>query len=128
MCSNLHIVDHQYACLWLKVHAVSLLVVGPVVIVGIREGSLWLVDARGQPFVVPVNHPGLKARCLVAQDDSQAAKLLAERGILHATRTTLVADCWLLGGLPLQSCQIVLAGPWLQSHLSHVRSDSFVIG
>ena len=54
-------------------------------VVGIREGSLWLVDARGQPFVVPVNHPGLKARCLAAQGDSQAAKLLAERGMLHAS-------------------------------------------
>ncbi|KAL3133386.1 hypothetical protein ABBQ38_007254 [Trebouxia sp. C0009 RCD-2024] len=54
---------------------------GPVVIVGIREGSLWLVDARGQPFMVHVNHPGLKARCLVAQGDSPAAKLLAERDI-----------------------------------------------
>ena len=58
---------------------------GPVVVVGIREGSLWLVDARGQPFVVPVNHPGLKARCLAAQGDSVAAKALAERGILHAS-------------------------------------------
>ena len=48
--------------------------------VGIREGSLWLVDSHGQPFVVPVNHPGLKARCLSAQGDSQAARMLAERG------------------------------------------------
>lgn len=54
---------------------------GPVVVVGIREGSLWLVDAQGQPFVVPVNHPGLKARCLSAQGDSQAARLLAERDV-----------------------------------------------
>ena len=49
--------------------------------VGVREGSLWLVDSRGQPHTVPVNHPGLKARCLSAQGDSQAARLLAERGI-----------------------------------------------
>lgn len=75
---------------------------GPVVIVGIREGSLWLVDARGQPFVVPVNHPGLKARCLVAQGDSPAAKLLAERGTLHTTWPTLIADCSLLACLRLQ--------------------------
>ena len=76
-----------------QTHVVSVLVIGPVVIVGIREGSLWLVDARGQPFVVPVNHPGLKARCLVAQGDSPAAKLLAERGTLYPTRTTRTAYC-----------------------------------
>ena len=60
-------------------------------VVGIREGSLWLVDAKGQPFVVPVNHPGLKARCLSAQGDSVAAKALAERGILRASWTKLAA-------------------------------------
>ena len=77
-----------------QTHVVSVLVIGPVVIVGIREGSLWLVDARGQPFVVPVNHPGLKARCLVAQGDSPAAKLLAERGTLYPTWvTTRTAYC-----------------------------------
>lgn len=76
----------------------SALSAGPVVIVGIREGSLWLVDARGQPFMVHVNHPGLKARCLVAQGDSPAAKLLAERGGLH---TILIADCGLLACLRL---------------------------
>lgn len=54
---------------------------GPLVVVGIREGSLWLVDSHGQPFVVPVNHPGLKARCLSAQGDSQAARMLAERDV-----------------------------------------------
>ena len=60
-------------------------------VVGIREGSLWLVDSHGQPFVVPVNHPGLKARCLSAQGDSQAARMLAERG-------TSMVSCMLAHG------------------------------
>lgn len=60
-------------------------------VVGIREGSLWLVDAKGQPFMVPINHAGLKARCLAAQGNSLAAKALAERGMLHASRTDLTA-------------------------------------
>lgn len=70
---------------WLKrVVYTRVLSAGPVVVVGIREGSLWLVDAKGQPFMVPVNHAGLKARCLAAQGNSIAAKALAERGVLPA--------------------------------------------
>ena len=60
---------------------IGCIVAGPVTVVGIREGSLWLVDSAGHPFTIPVNHAGLKARCLSAQGDSQAARLLAERGL-----------------------------------------------
>ena len=75
-----------YICLFLAVDfeirtECGWLFAGPVTVVGIREGSLWLVDSGGHPFTVPVNHAGLKARCLSAQGDSQAARLLAERGI-----------------------------------------------
>lgn len=65
---------------------------GPVTVIGVREGSLWLVDSRGQPHTVPVNHPGLKARCLSAQGDSQAARLLAERGE-HASASSACVVC-----------------------------------
>ena len=82
---------------------------GPVVVVGIREGSLWLVNARGQPFVVPVNHPGLKARCLAAQGDTVAAKALAERGTLHAFQTQLAA---------LESCIVCMDNTQLISSTS----------
>lgn len=53
---------------------------GPVALVGMREGALWLVDARGLPFVVPMGHPGMRARALAAHGDGAAACLLAEHG------------------------------------------------
>ena len=60
--------------------AESMMCVGPVAVVGVREGSLWLVDARGQPFMLPISHPGLKARCMAAHGDPMAARLIAEQG------------------------------------------------
>ena len=88
---------------------------GPVVVVGIREGSLWLVDAQGQPFVVPVNHPGLKARCLSAQGDSQAARLLAERGLSCCLCGALMAFLYSCQAMPRNSMHLHCIVIWLSS-------------
>ena len=53
---------------------------GPARLVGVREGALWLLDARGLPFVIPLSHPGLKARALAAQGQPAAARAVAEQG------------------------------------------------
>ena len=53
---------------------------GPVRLVGVREGALWLLDARGLPFVIPISHPGLKARALAAQGQPAAARAVAKQG------------------------------------------------
>ena len=53
---------------------------GPVRLVGVREGALWLLDPRGLPFVIPLSHPGLKARALAAQGQPAAACAVAEQG------------------------------------------------
>ena len=52
---------------------------GPVAIGGIRDGVLWLIDARGQPFMIPLLHAGLRARLAAAQGDAAAARATAER-------------------------------------------------
>lgn len=53
---------------------------GPVAIAGIREGILWLIDAKGSPFMVPLSHPGIRARAAAAQGDAEAAAAIAESG------------------------------------------------
>lgn len=63
--------------------AESMMCVGPIAVIGVREGSLWLVDPRGQPFMLPISHPGLKARCMAAHGDPMAARLIAEQGGLR---------------------------------------------
>ena len=54
---------------------------GPAVVAGIREGALWLLTARGQPWVLPLRHAALRARCLAAAGDMAAARAVAERGV-----------------------------------------------
>ncbi|KAK9819592.1 hypothetical protein WJX72_000101 [[Myrmecia] bisecta] len=61
--------------------AESMRCAGPVVVIGMREGGMWLVDSRGQPFVIPVLHAGLRARCLAAHGDLTGARAVAERGL-----------------------------------------------
>lgn len=53
---------------------------GPVVVAGVREGSLWLLDSRGQPFVISLAAAGLRARMLAAAGAGAAARAVAERG------------------------------------------------
>ncbi len=53
---------------------------GPVAVAGIREGMLWLIDARGVPFLIPLTHPGLRARIAAAQGDVAGAVAFAHQG------------------------------------------------
>ena len=53
---------------------------GPVAVAGIREGNLWLIDARGTPFLIPLTHPGLRARIAAAQGDAAGAVAFAQQG------------------------------------------------
>ena len=57
---------------------------GPVRLLGVREGALWLLDPRGLPFVIPLSHPGLKARALAAQGQPAAACAVAQQGVCFA--------------------------------------------
>lgn len=57
---------------------------GPAVCAGVREGVLWLLDARGQPFVLPTSHAGLRARSLALADAPALARSVAEQGAYHA--------------------------------------------
>lgn len=59
---------------------------GPVVVVGVRDGNLWLADARGQPFIISLQHPGLKARCLAAAGDLGRAVVIAHNGACFGLR------------------------------------------
>ncbi|KAK9807986.1 hypothetical protein WJX73_010745 [Symbiochloris irregularis] len=54
---------------------------GPVALIGMREGALWLVDARGLPFIIPMSHPGMRARSMAAHGDAAGACFLAEQGL-----------------------------------------------
>lgn len=69
---------------------------GPVAIAGIREGILWLIDAQGSPFMIPLSHPGIRARAAAAQGDAESAAAIAESSKSCSARNR----AWL--GLPLQ--------------------------
>ncbi len=49
------------------------------------EALVLLQDALGQPFLVPLTQPGLRARTKAARNDLAAARAAAEKG----TCTTL---------------------------------------
>ncbi|VFQ82219.1 unnamed protein product [Cuscuta campestris] len=47
--------------------------VGPLVIVGVRDGVLWLVDRYMCAHAIFLNHPGIRCRCLAAYRDAVSA-------------------------------------------------------
>ena len=53
---------------------------GPCGLGGVQDGVLWLVDGRGQPFAVPLDHAGLRARISAAEGDLKAARAIADAG------------------------------------------------
>ena len=57
---------------------------GPAIVLGVRDGNLWLADDVGQPFVVPLTHPGLRARTKTARNDLAGAVATAEKGVPSA--------------------------------------------
>lgn len=57
---------------------------GPVTLAGVRHSYLWLADAFGRPFLVPLRHPGLRLRCLAARGELTTARTIAERGLSPA--------------------------------------------
>lgn len=57
---------------------------GAVTLAGVRHSYLWLADAFGRPFLVPLRHPGLRFRCLAARGELTTARTIAERGLAQA--------------------------------------------
>jgi hypothetical protein len=60
---------------------------------GVREGVLWLIDARGQPFVLPVSHAGLRARALALAGAPILARSIAEQGAKTVLRIACSCAC-----------------------------------
>lgn len=54
---------------------------GPVALLGVAEGGLWLVTSYGQPMVLPLTHPGVRARCLASMGDVMGAVQVAAAGL-----------------------------------------------
>ena len=80
---------------------------GPVALVGVREGALWLVDARGLPFVLPMSHPGMRARSVAAHGDAATACLLAEHGGAAPLFATVGSVCVLTRCVPGSGCTLL---------------------
>jgi len=66
---------------------------GPSVVLGVRDGNLWLADDVGQPFLVPLTHPGLRARTKTARNDLAGAVATAEKGGPAAAHSFSVRLC-----------------------------------
>lgn len=47
--------------------------VGPLVVVGVRDGVLWLVDRYMSGHAIALSHPGIRCRCLAAYGDAVSA-------------------------------------------------------
>ncbi|KDP36340.1 hypothetical protein JCGZ_09760 [Jatropha curcas] len=47
--------------------------VGPLVVVGVRDGVLWLIDRYMCAHAISLSHPGIRCRCLAAYGDAITA-------------------------------------------------------
>ncbi|KAJ1284571.1 hypothetical protein BS78_03G214900 [Paspalum vaginatum] len=53
--------------------------IGPLVVVGVRDGVLWLVDRYMCAHALSLSHPGIRCRCLAAYGDPVSAVKWATR-------------------------------------------------
>ncbi|KAL8138700.1 hypothetical protein V2J09_004701 [Rumex salicifolius] len=53
--------------------------IGPLVVVGVRDGVLWLIDRYMHAHALPLSHPGIRCRCLAAYGDAVSAVKWAGR-------------------------------------------------
>uniref|UniRef100_K7MZP5 Uncharacterized protein n=1 Tax=Glycine max TaxID=3847 RepID=K7MZP5_SOYBN len=53
--------------------------VGPLVVVGVRDGVLWLIDRYMCAHALSLSHPGIRCRCLAAYGDAVSAVKWASR-------------------------------------------------
>ncbi|XP_020525863.1 uncharacterized protein LOC18438955 isoform X2 [Amborella trichopoda] len=53
--------------------------VGPLVVVGVRDGVLWLIDRYMCAHAIALSHPGIRCRCLAAYGDAVSAVKWASR-------------------------------------------------
>ncbi|KAF2318308.1 hypothetical protein GH714_004796 [Hevea brasiliensis] len=53
--------------------------VGPLVVVGVRHGVLWLIDRYMCAHALSLSHPGIRCRCLAAYGDAISAVKWASR-------------------------------------------------
>ncbi|KAE8697074.1 Transducin/WD40 repeat-like superfamily protein isoform 2 [Hibiscus syriacus] len=47
--------------------------VGPLIVVGVRDGVLWLIDRYMTVHALSLSHPGIRCRCLAAYGDAVSA-------------------------------------------------------
>ncbi|KAJ9141501.1 hypothetical protein P3X46_032034 [Hevea brasiliensis] len=53
--------------------------VGPLIVVGVRDGVLWLIDRYMCAHALSLSHPGIRCRCLAAYGDAVSAVKWASR-------------------------------------------------
>lgn len=53
--------------------------VGPLTVIGVRDGVLWLVDRYMTAHAIGLGHPGIRCRCLAAYGDAISAVKWATR-------------------------------------------------
>ncbi|KAH7833004.1 hypothetical protein Vadar_002270 [Vaccinium darrowii] len=53
--------------------------IGPLSVVGVRDGVLWLVDRYMTAHAISLSHPGIRCRCLAAYGDAVSAVKWASR-------------------------------------------------
>lgn len=53
--------------------------VGPLVVVGVRDGVVWLIDRYMTAHAIGLGHPGIRCRCLAAYGDAVSAVKWATR-------------------------------------------------
>ncbi|XP_024959251.1 uncharacterized protein LOC112500152 isoform X4 [Cynara cardunculus var. scolymus] len=53
--------------------------IGPLVLVGVRDGVLWLIDRYMFAHAISLSHPGIRCRCLAAYGDAVSAVKWASR-------------------------------------------------
>jgi len=64
---------------------------GPLLVLGPRDGNLWVLNAHGQPLALPLSAPGLRVMCLISGGEMLPAVQMAARSLPHSQHDSLAA-------------------------------------
>lgn len=95
--------------------------VGPLVVVGVRDGVLWLIDRYMCAHALSLSHPGIRCRCLAAYGDAVSAVKWASR--LGREHHDDLAQFMLGMGYALEALHLPGISKRLEFHLAMQSND-----
>ncbi|KAL5732040.1 hypothetical protein ACHQM5_004703 [Ranunculus cassubicifolius] len=95
--------------------------IGPLVVVGVKDGVLWLIDRYMCAHALSLSHPGIRCRCLAAYGDAVSAVKWASR--LGREHHDDLAQFMLGMGYALEALHLPGISKRLEFHLAMQSND-----